>query len=928
MLSAATRFTMSFRMTNASTPLVVEESTNQAPSSTPKVKVVVTLVEGADLEAALATVERQVYGSVEEVVVVGDPVVESPEGDGRSLTLEDAIASTAHDVDYLWILHSDARPRPDALAALVSEVERNEASLGGSKLLVAGTRDELESIGSATDVFGEPFSGLDEGEIDLQQYDVVREVAFVSSVSMLVRRDLAQGLGGLDDLLRPGAAGLDFSQRVRLSGGRVITVPSSEVYHQGRCGQAGRGWREQAGRLRAMLKAYRLITLAWVVPFLLFVGLVDSLFNLVLLRWRPAARHAASWGWNLAHLPSTITARRRFKPVRAFGDEELFRFQARGSVRIRDLGAEITDRLLTMFDSDKALARGTRRVWSSPGIWGALIAVAVVVLAARSFFFTAVPNIGSSFEFEPPSVALSRFFGGWNDSGLGAPAPVHPSTGVTGLGSSLWFGAEGAARTLMTIGAAILAVSGMGRLAGRLGLTGPGRYLSGLVLLAGPGTAVALGAGSWLALGAASVLPWAVRSIFVNPSHPEEKRLTRYAWVVAWSLLLAAMSPVLALIPLATGLLMRAFGAARSHIWLGFAGLVGLVVAVPFLLADSGWLIETDRRLGLEVAELWPILLTLAVLPLVFDEERVGRIALVGATLSLTSLVVVRFPAGGPGVEEALLITASFGTALVVASALDRLSLEPRRVLAAVAAVAILLLSVGSMAGGRLGLPAGDLNQRYGFAETLAGEGGPGRILLLSLDRESIPGEARPGPGIWYRLFDGSGMTQEEVWLPDPLPGDDQLDEAIQMLASGSDLRPGDTLAGFAVDWVVVEGPESYIDEVLAVQLDLVPTPLDPEARVYENPSAVPMAAVEGSVWTRDGAGFAGDTTPNRVLLSVNGDRRWFPEPETADWAVSVAGDDGAASYQPDTVALLISVASVGLFALAVGAIVVGRARR
>ena len=120
------------------------------------------------------------------------PEDDLPPGVGLTRTLEEAIIGTDPEVDYLWILHSDARPRPDALAALVSELDRNDASLGGSKLLLAGTRDQLESIGSATDVFGDPFSGLDDGEIDLQQYDVVREVAFVSSVSMLVRRDLAQ----------------------------------------------------------------------------------------------------------------------------------------------------------------------------------------------------------------------------------------------------------------------------------------------------------------------------------------------------------------------------------------------------------------------------------------------------------------------------------------------------------------------------------------------------------------------------------------------------------------------------------------------------------------------------------------------------------------------------------------------------------------
>ncbi len=543
---------MSSRMTDAPTPLIAEAPTIDSVPGMPRVKVVLTLVEGADLDAALGTIERQVYDSVEEVTVIAGGEAEVPEGVGRAGSLVDAINNTSPEVEYLWIVHSDARPRPDALAALVTEVERNDASLGGSKLLVAGTPDELESIGSATDVFGEPYSGLDEGEIDLQQYDVVREVAFVSSVSMLVRRDLAQGLRGLDDMLEPVAAGLDFSQRVRLAGGRVITVPSSEVYHQGRCLEAGRGWREHAGRLRAMFKAYRPITLAWVIPFEFLVGVIDSVASLILLKWRPAARHAASWGWNLVHLPSTIGERRRFKPVRAVGDEELFRFQARGSIRLRAIGADLTDRILFMFDDDKALARGTRRVWSSPGIWGALIAALVVLISARSIILIGVPNAGSSFDFEAPSVALSRFFGGWNDSGLGSPAPVHPSTGLTGLVSGLWFGAEGAARTLLTLAFAALGVLGMGRLAGRIGFRGPGRYLAGLVLIAGPGTAVAVGAGSWLALAGAAIVPWAVRAVFIYAGDDRKNWLGRIGWVVFWSVILAAFSPILAVVPLLT----------------------------------------------------------------------------------------------------------------------------------------------------------------------------------------------------------------------------------------------------------------------------------------------------------------------------------------------------------------------------------------
>ena len=254
---------------------------------------------------------------------------------------------------------------------------------------------------------------------------------------MLVRRDPAQGLKGLDELLPPIAAGLDFSQRARLAGGRVISVPSSEVYHQGRCNEGGRGWREQAGRLRAMVTAYSPLTLLWLIPYDFIVSVLDSLLSLLLLRWRPAVHYVLSWGWNTYHLSSTIALRRRFKPVRLLGDEELFRFQARGSVRLREVGSELSGRILSAFDEDQAIARGTRRVWGSAGIWGAAIAVLILAFAMRSFFFIGVPNVGASFPFEVATTSLDRWFAGWNDSGLGSPAPVHPSIGVTGLWSWL-----------------------------------------------------------------------------------------------------------------------------------------------------------------------------------------------------------------------------------------------------------------------------------------------------------------------------------------------------------------------------------------------------------------------------------------------------------------------------------------------------------
>ncbi len=917
------------------TPQVAETQDLVEPTSAPRVRVVVSVVDGADLAAALAVVGRQVYEPAPEVVVVGETAID---GVVSVASLEEAIAGTDPSFDYLWLLHADARPRPDALAALIDEMERNEASLAGSKLLKAGTMDELESVGGATDVFGEPYSGLDEGEIDLQQYDVVREVAFVQAASMLVRRDLAQGLKGLDPLLPPVAAGLDFSQRARLTGGRVVSVPSSEVYHQGRCGERGTGWREQAGRLRAMLIAYSPLTLLWVVPYDILVSIIDSVASLLLLRWRPGVRHLFSWVWNLYHLPSTFRQRRRLHLVRSEGDEELFRFQARGSVRLRAIGEEVSSRVLSMFDDDQALARGTKRVWGSPGIWGALLAVLVVLFAGRSIMFGGMANTGFSFPFEAPSVALERWFSGWNESGLGSASPVHPSVGFTGLASFLWFGAEGAARTVLTLGLGLTGIVGMGRLGGRLGLRGPGRYLSGLVLIAGPGTAALVGRGSWLALAAASVLPWAVRAAVWNPGRRESTPGV-LGWAVLTGAVLASFSPVLVLVPLVVVILWKVLGRNRAKVWPALAVIAGGLVSVGFLVGDPGWLTDEARRIVPDLEDFWPLLVVLVAAPLVAKDDRWRVVATIGGLVAVGGLLAYGLVPGGPGVEEALLILASLGAALTVAAALDRVTRNPFRLVAAAAAVVVLFLSVVSAGNGRLGLPDGDVNQRLSFATTLAHDPDPGRILHVSVDRSLIPGEVRSGPGFWYRALDGAGTTNDEVWLPAQLEGDDDLGIAIEEIAAGAELRPGARLADFAIDWIVIEGPDTVLDEVLVSQLDLVPVPLDPSARVYENESAHPiagscggpernLAGTCGEPWQRSGLEFIGEAVDGPVDLSVNFDEGWGPDGEPSGWFTTVDGSEGTATFQADGLRLALSILSLAVVAGAIAAILWGRRTR
>lgn len=894
-------------------------------SASPTVRVVVTPVDGADLDAALAAIRRQAYDRVVDVAVVSDGDVDIADASVVG-SLEAAIADTPTAIDYFWILHADARPRPDALKSLVNEVERHDAGLGASKLLKAGTRDELEAIGSATDVFGEPYSGLDAGEVDLQQYDVVREVAYVDAVSMLVRRDLARGLGGLDTSLPTGAAGLDFSQRARLAGGTVIIVPSSEVYHQRKCVESGRGWKERAGRMRAMIISYRALTLIWFLPLTFLVGFLDSILNLLLLRWKPLASWIATWLWNLYRLPSTISQRRKANAIRSVGDEELFRYQTAGSVRLRAIGDEFTALALALFDDDQALTRGARRIWGSPGILGAVAASILMLLAVRGVIFGGVPNVGYSFPFEPPTFSLGRFLGGWNEASLGTPAPVHPIVGFTGLASLIWFGAEGAARTLLTIALGFIAVAGMGRLLGRLGLRGPGRYLAGLVAIAGPGTALLAGVGSWSALAGAAFLPWALRAVFVHPAERARSRWGQLGWalVAGWSL--AAISPLLLLVPVLAVAICALQGGKRAR-WelamaVGFSG----VVAVSFLSGDPGWLLDAARRIGFDTGILWAGLILVTSLSLVMGTSRLRRIAVTGALMSLGGLLGARLEIGGPGVEEAALVAGSVGAAIVVAAALDRFERKTVPIVATLGATAMVLFSVVTLAGGNLGLPSGDVNDSLSFAETLTDDGQARRILYVSTERDQVPTEAKSGPGLWYRVLDGGGTTTDEVVLPEDRAGDEKLSAVLEELATGSLLRPGQALAEFGIGWIVSDGPENAIDAALTSQLDVLPLPLDSAVRVYENPEAVPLAIADtGNVWVEDGLGFRGDAGSGRVAISSNFTTGWDPNGGEVDWYTSVAASTGTADYSGHVVNIVLGYLALAVLLIGIGLIIWAR---
>ncbi len=906
------------------------------PPDSPAVAAVVLFTNGMDLGETLNALGRQVY-KPDLVVVVGggEEVKQTALAGGHQFadTAVDVMGTLPERIGYVWWVHGDTRPRPDALLSLVTETVRNDASVAGSKILIAGEEDRLDSVGSATDAFGEPYSGLDPGELDLEQYDVVREVAFVSPVSMLVRKDLLRGLGGLDPVVPLQAAGLDLSQRARLAGGKVIVVPSSEVFHAEQCPADRPGWWQLAGRQRAMLIAYRPVTLAWVLPVGLLASIGDAIGQVLLGRVGPLLSYLRSWLWNLVRLPSTIMARRTLNRIRHAGDEELFRFQVGGSVRLRETGAELGERLSrALVDADNtSLSERARVVWRRPSVLLGLAAIGTLVIATRSIWLAGLPQAGFSLvPADDPFDALNAYSGGWNPAGLGSPNPPPPVVALGAVATLLAGGRPGLAASLLTFVALVAGFVGVVRVTRRAGASLASGYAAGAVYLGGAAGLALFGSGQWPLLLGAGALPWAVDAIMALPPAGGRRRIGTLArGGLAASLAGAAYPPLLALLGIAGilwALLARRLAAAVITVPVVVLGAVGI----------APWMIGGELMALLEAAPvpeinpnwLWPFSVGVAAIVAGLSIDRTRLVGVAWGSLLASGGWLLGLIAGIPaGIGVAGLLFASLGAG-VLGAILMEVKQRARRP-AAMFALAVLLVPVALTVGqGRAGLPADSWRHRLSFAGAI-GEGEDlGRVLIVARPEE-LPGGSRLAGDAAYRVVDGEQATLDQAYLPGPRIGDQALEEAIVSFAGASSIRPGADLARFGITWVLVLPGTTVLDDALTTQVDLAPRLVDPTSQVYENLAAVTRAtADDGQPWSWDGRGYEGAQSPARVRLADNADPGWGPDWLPVDWANSVSASEGRATFAPNPAIRAAAWGSVAALLVMIGGAWWGRGRQ
>ncbi len=144
------------------------------------------------------------------------------------------------DSKYFLLLNSDIEVTAGWLTPLLDYMEKEENTAACTpKILDFNNRQKFEYAGAAggfIDRYGYPFCRgriFDHLEEDRGQYNDPADVFWGSGACLMIRSDLYEQAGGLDDKFFAHMEEIDLCWRLKKMGYRIRSLPSSTVYHVG-----------------------------------------------------------------------------------------------------------------------------------------------------------------------------------------------------------------------------------------------------------------------------------------------------------------------------------------------------------------------------------------------------------------------------------------------------------------------------------------------------------------------------------------------------------------------------------------------------------------------------------------------------------------------------------------------------------------------
>lgn len=390
-------------------------------------------------------------------------------------------------VEWVWLLHDDCAPTPQALNALLTCADATpSAAVIGPKVRDWDEPRLLLEVGLTTDGAGHRHTGLERHEVDQGQHDHISDVLAVGSAGALVRRDVWDALGGYDGRLAMFRDDLDFGWRANLAGHRVV-LASEAVVHHAQAAATGRRRLAATGdhprrvdRRNAMFTVLANASTPGFllgVPRLALASLLRALAFLLTRRPRLVVDEVAAYLSLLARTPTLVLSRHERAAARTVPRRAVRPMLARRGARVRAVGQHIGDWALagrggralvappvesgpTSDDSD-ALATapaGLRRLLH-PGVLLVLVLTAVALVAERRLLGGPGALLGGRLLAAPAGAAdlWHTYLSGWHPVQVGSTVPAPPYLAVVAALSSVLFGKVWLAVDILLLGSVPLA---------------------------------------------------------------------------------------------------------------------------------------------------------------------------------------------------------------------------------------------------------------------------------------------------------------------------------------------------------------------------------------------------------------------------------------------------------------------------------------
>ena len=842
-----------------------------------------------------------------------------------------------------WFCDAHTVPGRDALAHLVTELQRSNAGIVGPKLVDATDRRRLITVGAAADRFGTQQPVTEPGETDQEQHDAVRDVFVLSTRSLLIRADLFQEISGFDPSVADGGDDLDICWRAHLAGARVVVVPDAVVAD--RRGLSSEPTDGGSGAERARVDTVLALTSASRLPVrivqMLILAVIETVLGLFTGRAGAAWRSTTALVSAPARVVRLLARRRRVSAHRTMSDWEVLGLMERGTVRF---GRYLRARDTAVYVGATTTERTWRERSYGPGLAWAGVVLGIVV-GAREIITSGLPAVGS---FSPwPSGAgevIARFASSWDPSGVGATQDVPTINMVVGLIDTAFLFHEGLAATMTVLGALLLGAGGMWRLC-QVFPSDRARIAALVVYATTPVATAAIGDGRLEVLALYALLPWTIhhgrRLAGIGTASPDTlegdlpdgvvtvpiNRRVRSASLLAMaSAIAAAFSPV-TLTVIVASLLMIAVGSAAV---IAGRSVVGWFCASAVIAGVGGWLLNLPWSMRWEwatlggggatadgvdiVAAIAPAdttggaqLLTLTLfIPVVAAVAftRAWRLtwAVRGAALVLVPVAVMVAEPGSIGAWRVpgrwlLIVPVAVGCALCAAAVAGSFGVDvasrrfgwrqPTALIANIAIVVGVLPGVAAIGSGNFGAPDNTLPDLLATQFPARSDEGSYRVLYLGDPRLlPVPGH-EVAPGLAMAITDAGPVPAVLSPIPSASPEvvarvADVLDE----VAAGTTTRMGRLLAPLGIRYVAVPLSDG-------VHVDVGPDADGPSGLAPAMARQLDIAAVQ---------------SPPTVDVFVN--RAWIPPAAfltgTAAEASQRAGDAALVTAQIDGVGSIV----------------------